>query len=419
MGKAKRKAKAPSSAAPAVRAEVTVSTRSYSGLDDPALLEFIRGGSGGPVSIEAALENSAVLRCLDLISGSIGMLPLYIMRRAADGGLRKAAEHPLYRLFQYRPNAWQTPFEFKQLMQLWALEDGNAYALVNRIGARVSGLIPISPRRVQVRQLDDWSLSYQVTRPDGQSTTVAAHDMFHLRGLSQDGIVGLSRVKKAAGIIGTALRAQEASERLFRHGIMATGALKHPAKIGPEAVEQLRRSMEERYAGVSGAGRWMILEEGMEAVPFTATAENSQLVETRAAQVEEIARVFGVPRPLMGVEETSWGSGIEQLAILFVRFGLAPWFKAWEEAIRRTLVAESEWEAIVPDFDEQELLRGTLKDQSEFFAKALGSGGSRPWLEVNEVRELSGYGRHADGGGLQPAQAPAPTPGTSRETTPE
>lgn len=413
MGKAKRKAKPGRAAAPAVRAAVTVATRSYSGLDDPALLEFLRGGAGGAVSIETALENSAVLRCLDLIAGSIGMLPLNVMRRTESGGLAKAEDHPLYRLFQFRPNGWQTPFEFKQLMQLWALEDGNAYALVQRTGARVSGLIPIAPRRVQIRQLDDWSLSYQVTRPDGQSATIAGRDMFHLRGLSQDGIKGISRVKKAAAIIGTALRAQEASERLFRNGIMASGALKHPQRIGPEAVEQLRRSMEERYAGVDGAGRWMVLEEGMEAVPFQATAENSQLVETRAAQVEEIARVFGVPRPLMGVEETSWGSGIEQLAILFVRFGLAPWFKAWEEAIRRTLVAESEWASIVPDFDEQELLRGTLKDQSEFFAKALGSGGSRPWLEVNEVRELSGYGRHADGGGLAPIQPPAPAAGTT------
>jgi phage portal protein BeeE len=81
----------------------------------------------------------------------------------------------------------------------------------------------------------------------------------------------------------------------------------------------------------------------------------------------------------MGVDDTSWGSGIEQLAILFVRFGLAPWFKAWEEAIRRTLLEESEWRTLAADFDERELLRGTLKDQSEFFARALGAGGHRGW----------------------------------------
>jgi hypothetical protein len=53
-----------------------------------------------------------------------------------------------------------------------------------------------------------------------------------------------------------------------------------------------------------------------------------------------------------------------------------------------------------PDYDERELLRGTLADQAEYFAKALGSGGHRPWMEANEVRELSGLGMHPDGAGL-------------------
>ena len=30
-----------------------------------------------------------------------------------------------------------------------------------------------------------------------------------------------------------------------------------------------------------------------------------------------------------------------------------------------------------------------MKDQADFFAKALGSGGSRPWMKQDEVRGLS------------------------------
>lgn len=371
-------------------------------INDPAFLEFMRTGQGGAVSVRAALEHPAVLRCVDLIAGSIGMLPLRLMRRDADGAMVPAEEHSLHRVLAYRPNGWQSPSEFKRLMQTWALAEGNAYALVVRSLGRVVELRPVPPERVSVEQTPDWSLDYRVTGPDGQPRAVPTTDILHLRGPGLDGVRGLSRVRLAAMTLSTAQRAREAAEHLYRHGIMASGALRHPGRLGTEAVEHLRRSMEDRYAGSANAGKWMILEEGMEAQTFPATAESSQLVEMRAAQVEEIARIFGVPRPLMGMDETSWGSGIEQLAILFSRFTLGPWMVAWEEAIRRTLLPEREWAHLVPDFDERELLRGTLKDQAEFFARALGSGGGKPWMEPNEVRELSGLGSHAEGAGLAP-----------------
>ncbi|MBP7619370.1 MAG: phage portal protein [Gemmatimonadales bacterium] len=374
-------------------------------MDSPDLLEFIRGGAGS-VSVEAALENSAVLRCVDLISASIGMLPLGLMRRAADGTMAAAEGHPLHRLLAWRPNDWQTPFEFKQLMQGWALADGNAYALPIRSMGRVVALQPIEPGRVSVEQRPDWSLVYKIATAAGVRE-LGARDVFHLRGLSRDGVRGISRVKKAAAIIQTSLAAQRAAERLFRQGVMAGGALTHPGRLGPEAVGHLRDALDGRYTGADAAGRWMILEEGMKAEIFASTAEASQLAETRAAQVEEIARVFGVPRPLLMMDDTSWGSGVEQLAILFVRFGLAPWFRAWEEAIRRTLIDEAEWPTIAADFDERELLRGTLSDQATFFAKALGSGGHPAWMTQNEVREQSGLGMREDGEGLKQA-SPAP-----------
>ena len=370
--------------------------------DSPEFLEFVRGGGGGSVSVEAALENSAVLRCVDLISASIGMLPLSLMRRAEDGAMAPDESHSLHRVLAWRPNDWQTPYEFKSLMQGWVLADGNAYALPVRSLGRVIALQPIAPSRVIVEQRDDWSLVYKVSTAGG-IRELGARDVFHLRGMSRDGITGLSRVKKAAAIIQTALSAQRAADRLFRQGVMAGGALKHPGHLGSEGVQHLRDALESRYSGAEAAGRWMVLEEGMEAQIFSSTAESSQMAETRAAQVEEIARVFGVPRPLLMMDDTSWGSGVEQLAILFVRFGLAPWFVAWEEAIRRTLIDERDWPVLAADFDERELLRGTLSDQATFFAKALGSGGHPAWMTQNEVREQSGMGQRPDGEGLKQA----------------
>jgi phage portal protein BeeE len=77
------------------------------------------------------------------------------------------------------------------------------------------------------------------------------------------------------------------------------------------------------------------------------------------------------------MDDTSWGSGIEQLAIMFVRFGLNPNIVAWEQAMRRVLLKPAERKRYCIDIDEHELLRGTMKDQAEFFSKAFaGNRGS-------------------------------------------
>jgi HK97 family phage portal protein len=165
--------------------------------------------------------------------------------------------------------------------------------------------------------------------------------------------------------------------------------------------------MKERESA-ENAHRWLILEEGMDANPFSQTSKDSQHIETRQHQIEEIGRVFSVPLPHQMDDDTSWGSGIDVLGQFFVRYGLAPWFTAWEQAVRRDLLTDEEKDRYYAKFNDGALLRGSMKDQAEFFAKALGSGGHQPWMDVDEVRALQELGKAA------PGQLP-PAPGQKKD----
>jgi HK97 family phage portal protein len=321
--------------------------------------------------------------------------------RSGDGGVRdKASDHPLFDLLYARPNGWQTAFEFRRLMQHRVLTDGNAYALPITSRGRVSALIPLSPADVTPFQRDDWSVAYKVARKGGGFTVYESAEMFHLRGPSEDGIKGLALTDFAAEVLGLSLRAQEAAGRIFSQGVMAGGALYTDQKLTPEARENLRRSMEEKFAGAENAGKNMVLEQGLKYQAIAPNAKDAQNLETRQHQVEEVARIFGVPRPFLMVDDTSWGSGIEQLGIFFVQYGLAPWFVAWEQAISRTLLSDQERLTLYPKFNERALLRGSMKDQGDFFAKMMGSGGSPQIMEQNEARGLLDLPEHPDGFGL-------------------
>lgn len=360
------------------------------GPEDPLFAELVaaieKTNSGAEVTVASAMRNTTVFRCVSLISYTMGMLPFQLLEA---GTREKAREHPLYDILASQPNQWQTAFDFRSLMQYRALVHGNAYALIIRgVGNRIIRLVPLPPGMVSVKQKDDWSVEYRYQPPKGGLRIFRPDQIFHLRGLSSDGLRGMSLVKQAAEAIGLAQQAEKAAGRLFAQGMIVGGALSHPEKLSPEAYERLKASMEARR-GADGAQKDLILEEGMKWNTFTSTSKDSQHLEQRAFQIEEIARVFGVPRPLLGVDDTSWGSGIDVLGQMFVRYGLAPWFTAWEQAVKLSLLTIRERENLYAKFNDGALLRGSMSDQADFFAKALGSGGHQPWMKVGEVRDLS------------------------------
>lgn len=357
-------------------------------LNSPAFYEFIR--SGGFYGYQA-LRTACVLRCVDVLASSHAMLPTRLVDQKTK---EEATDHPLYELVRWQPNDQHTAFEFYQLMNVRRLLHGNAYAAIIRgVGGRPISLQPIDPYTVTVQQMPDWSLKYIISLPGGRSTEWPAADMLHVRDLSYDGIIGAGRAKLAAEAIQVARDAERAQSAIFRNGMLTGGALSHPNKLTPEAQEALSNSMEARHSGTENAGRWLVLEEGMKAERFSMTADEAQTVEARNHQIEDVARAFGVPRPFLMMDDTSWGSGIEQLAIMFVRFGLNPGIIAWEQAMRKALLKPADRARYSIDVDEHELLRGTMKDQAEFFSKALAG---HPWLVQNEVREEAGYGSVAN-----------------------
>jgi HK97 family phage portal protein len=410
-------------AAPVRMLERTGPVQAYTALDfdSPVLAEFLRDGrvssSGLSVNEPMALRNSTFFRASNLICSSIGMLPTHLMRRStgADGKetIEKAKDHKLYRVLHKRPNTYQTAFEFKSYMQLLALLDGNAYGLILRgIRGEVDQIVPLPRKTVTPKLSDDWRLTFEYRRPKGGTVTLQSADIFHFRHpITRDGLRGVELVDMAVNSIGIATQAERAAGKMLRGGVMAGGALETEATLGDEAIDHLRDSMRERQIDGEHAGEWLILEEGLKAKPFITSPKDAQYDELRKRQAEEISRFTGVPRPLLMFDETSWGSGIEQLGLYFVTYCLMPWFVAWEQAIERSCftVAEQNADELYVKFNEGALLRGSLKDQADFFAKALGPNNA--YRTANEVRGAFDLNPIPGGEDLpKPSATPAPQP---------
>ncbi|NGP18913.1 phage portal protein [Devosia aurantiaca] len=361
---------------------------------DPRVIEFLRDGmmtaSGFTVNPETALRNPAMFRACSLISNSIGMLPLNLMVKATK---KKAVDHPLHRLLHRQPNDWQSAFDFRALMQLRALVHKDAFALIIRSRDLRSGkdkllrLVPLDPKRMEVEQLNDWSVVYKYQPKTGAKIVYQARDIFHLRGMSLDGLHGFSLVEQAKEAIGLALSAELAAGRIFKNGAFVDGVLVTKGELSQEAFDRLKKSWSDRHSGADNAGNTPLLEGETEYKAVGSSAKDAQMNELRKLQIEEIGRISGVPRPLLMVDETSWGSGIEALGQFFVAYALNPWFEAWQQAIERSLLTDEEADLYEAKFNPGALLRGSLKDQADYFAKASGAGGHQPWIYTDEIRD--------------------------------
>lgn len=358
-------------------------------LSDPRLAEFVRGGaatgSGAIVTPDTAMRAAAVYGCVRILAGTVATVPFQIKKTVGDNVRQNARDHPLWNVFNRKPNRWQTPSEFRRMLQAHVLLRGNGFALIVKSGARVIELLPLDPGRMECKQ-DDTTLRLEYTyrRKDGRPVRLPQEDVFHLRGMTLDGVNGMSVLSYAREAVGLSLRAEQHGSSLFKHGVQVASALEHPSKLSPEAYERLQASLDDKR-GAENANKNVILEEGLKFNNIGMTSEDAQFLQSRQFQRSDIAMFFGVPPHMIGDTEktTSFGSGIEQQSIGFVTYTMEDWFTGWEETTNRDCLADSETD-IYARFNRAALVRGDLKTRYE--AYQIGRQGE--WLSANDIRAL-------------------------------
>lgn len=329
---------------------------------------------------------SAVFACVRVISETVGSLPLVIYRRRKDGGKERADNHPLADVFR-KPNLWQTGFEFWEMMQAHLELRGNAFAeIVTGNGRAIDELIPLHPDRVRVFRLPNGKLRYDVTSYfDGTIRRLAQEEMLHLRGLSSDGIIGISTITAASEVVGAGLAQQEYGSRFFSNNAKPGVALISASKLDKEAKENLQETFSQGFSGAN-AFKTAVLPPGMDIKVLGLTNKDSQLIEARQATRTDIASMFRVQPHKIGDLTRGTFSNIEQQNIEFATDSIRPRVVRLERRINLDLLDAlgiGEAGDFFADFGMDALFRGDMKSRYDAYNTAL-----QFWLTVNEVRAM-------------------------------
>jgi HK97 family phage portal protein len=357
-----------------------------------SMLTGVRTNSGQFVTPERAMRSAAVLACIHILCSDLASLPLNLFRRTSSGAAL-ATDHPLFRLLQDAPNQWQTSMELRESMILDVLCFGQSFTekIIGPDG--ISRLYPLSAgRMIYENPLSmylpaDPPLLWRYADPHVGQRIFLSDDLWTVRMLAPGGTInGQSLILLAREAIGLALAAEEQGARLFAQGVQTDLVLETTAEeVDVPTQRQLRKEFTRRHSGSGNAWMPMILSGGLSAKRIGLTAQESQYIETRAFQLQDIARIFRIPEVLLGISQgkSATYASAEQFFLAYTKYCLGPWCRRIEQSITRDLLAESETD-LFAKHDLDSLTRADLQTRYAAHAAGITAG----FLTRNEARQM-------------------------------
>jgi HK97 family phage portal protein len=347
------------------------------------------GGSGSVAGVtvtqKTALQVSTVLACVKVIADGCATPGLEVFRYKPDRTRERAENIPEYRLLARRPNEWQTSFEWRRMMTMHAALAGAGLSIkVRGENRRVREMIPVPPGRWDVRKVSRYEPRYRCWDDFGLIGEFGPDEVFVLNGVQWDWINSLDAVFLARTAVGLAMATEKSQASMHANGMRPTGVYSVEGNLTSEQHDRLTSWIKGR-SGPDSAGTPLVLDRSAKWVSTAMSSVDSQHLETRRFQVEEICRGYGVFPIMVGhSDKSSTFASTEAFFGAHVKHTLAPWHRAWTQRIDEMLLDGSG--PLFAEFDVRYLLSGSMNDRAQW-ARTMAELGI---YTRNEIRDEEG-----------------------------
>ena len=241
------------------------------------------------------MKLSTVYRCVRLISDDIARLPINVYKLDKNGFKQPYIEHPAYRLLKEEPSEVMTRFTLLQTIVASCLLNGNAFVeIVRKPNSAMPDRLrfhPFNTVKMEIIEGEPDTIRYLVMDSSKDYRVIPADDMIHIMNYTLDGYMGVSTLTHAAHTLGLASSSEKYANRFFTGG-SATNVLKLAASLNDKQREDVRKQWI-NATSVGGSGV-VVLQHNMDYQSISINAKDAQMLETRAFNVVDICRFFGV-----------------------------------------------------------------------------------------------------------------------------
>lgn len=359
-------------------------TRAQVSIGDPLVLDLFGLGqslTGVHVGEHSSLGVTAVWRAVSVLSGAVANLPLRTYRDDGDGGRQQIGS------FLDDPGGFEslTPYEWVETVMVHLLLHGNAFLVHVYGGAgQIVGLQPVHPGAVGI-ELDTsvpGGKVFTITFTDGTVGRLTSIDVTHIPGMTSDpNGRGYSPISIARNSLGTSIGGDNTAARLFSNGMLISGLVTPEEDLTEAEAKTIKDSLRAKMLGQENAGDIAVINRKLKFEKWSMSPEDSQFIEGRRFQIEEVSRIFGVPpHLLMDMErQSSWGTGLIEQNQAWARYTLHGWTTRIEQRLSRLLPKPR-----FVEFDYTGLLRPTPAEEINLLLAEVNGG----LITVNEARAI-------------------------------
>lgn len=270
-----------------------------------------RPAANETVSVKQALSYGPVYRAISLINASVAQMTLQVK---ANGYVIAAPA------IVRRPNPSTNSSAFVQQTVYSLAAHGESFWRVRRrqsddqpVSVEVMDptIVTVSPRYDQSGVLvgRDYTVAGRTLRPSS---------VRHLELLRRPGQThAVSPIDAGRAEIAAALRLREFANQWFSTSGVPTGYLTTDQVLGPAESERYAKAWKQFLRDNDGMG---VLSQGLQYTHVNLDPEKAQFVDVQKAAVVNIARLFGIPAPLLLAEIDSTSMTYENMANANLRF---------------------------------------------------------------------------------------------------
>lgn len=347
-------------------------------------------------SPQMALTVSALYRAVELKAKTIGQMEMQYQRKSNVGGnfvpnLWGEGRVMNY-LMQKRANPMMTGSELFQQMSIHREMLGNAFVYIERddIGqprnlwlALCGGYNPVT---------NTYTLTYNTERGPRAMFQAPAEDVIHWRNTfrTTDGYMGIpTHVYAIQTLSLIATQKSLAVENAAKGGRvkLLIGEEKPASAPGTLAFGMFNKEQMQKYADEINEriyAKDVVALRGLDKVQsISMTAQDMQLMEVLNISMDDIARFYGTPRPLLMMDTNSHYGDYTNATMEYLQRTIAPLARELEDLFDAQFLTAGDFGSRRFHLCEQPLLRMDLKTQAEIDEMRLKTG----VMTVNELRQ--------------------------------
>jgi HK97 family phage portal protein len=327
-----------------------------------------------------ALAVADAYACVRVLADAVASLPPKVYRRTPAGRVPAGDDQRLVQLLR-QPSPGSTSADLFSQAMCHLNVHGEAFIGKYRAEGAIVQLALLHPSRMRV-ELRSQRIVYQYD----SGPELGPEDVLHVKGMSSDGLRGLSPVTQCRLALSVNSNMQEFAKSYFERGSRPAGFVKSPMGWSREGRQRFQEHWHNRHGGVENMHRIALLDGDLDWVPMSFSPDDSQFLEQRELSTREVCRIFRVPAHLV---DGSVGSSLtytnaSQFNRYFLDYSLMPWLVRLERAF-------SNDPELCPggaylQFSLDAFLRPDPDTRSQIYPRALDP--EKGWMTRAEVREL-------------------------------